>query len=54
MPPRNQGTVQTGSATVLFGGRPAARAGDPVLTCNDPVDLPVGRITTGSPSVFVG
>jgi uncharacterized Zn-binding protein involved in type VI secretion len=53
-PPRNQGVVQAGSPTVLIGGRPAARVVDPVLTCNDPVDLPVGTITTGSPTVLVG
>ncbi|WP_395475366.1 PAAR domain-containing protein [Saccharopolyspora spinosa] len=33
-----------GSLTVRINGKPAARAGDPVLTCNDPVDLPVGRV----------
>jgi uncharacterized Zn-binding protein involved in type VI secretion len=43
-PPSNHGTVQSGSATVRINGRPAARAGDPVLTCNDPVDLPVGQV----------
>jgi uncharacterized Zn-binding protein involved in type VI secretion len=44
-PPANRGTVLAGSPTVRINGRPAARDGDPVLTCNDPVDLPVGRIT---------
>jgi uncharacterized Zn-binding protein involved in type VI secretion len=53
-PPSNQGTVQTGSATVLINGRPAARAGDTVLTCNDPVDLPVGTIAAGSTQVLIG
>lgn len=43
-PPGNSGTVQGGSATVRINGRPAARAGDAVATCNDPTDLPVGRI----------
>ena len=28
--PSNQGTVQMGSATVMIGGKPAARNGDPV------------------------
>ena len=53
-PPSNRGTVQTGSATVLINGRAAARMGDPVRTCNDPVDLPVGSITAGSPDVQIG
>ena len=52
-PPSNRGTVQSGSAAVLINGRPAARVGDPVRTCNDPVDLPVGTITTGSPDVLI-
>lgn len=43
-PPLNQGTVVKGSATVLINGKPAARTGDPVATCNDPVDAPVGTV----------
>src|SRR5215831_3928620 len=43
-PPTNRGTVQVGSPTVRINGKPAARNGDPVMTCNDPVDLPVGTI----------
>lgn len=43
-PPANQGTVFQGSTTVRIGGQAAARAGDPVTTCNDPADLPIGRI----------
>jgi uncharacterized Zn-binding protein involved in type VI secretion len=54
VPPRNRGTVQAGSGTVLIDGKPAARQGDTVATCNDPVDLPVGTITAGSPTVLVG
>jgi len=53
-PPSNRGTVQVGSATVQINGQPAARLGDPVRTCNDPVDLPVGTITGGSPDVQIG
>jgi len=53
-PPTNQGTVVTGSPTVLVNGKPLARLGDPVLTCNDPVDAPVGTISAGSPDVLVG
>jgi uncharacterized Zn-binding protein involved in type VI secretion len=53
-PPTNQGTVQMGSVTVLIDGKGAARVGDTVLTCNDPVDLPVGAITSGSTGVLIG
>jgi uncharacterized Zn-binding protein involved in type VI secretion len=53
-PPSNQGTVQLGSTTVQINGQAAARLGDPVRTCNDPVDLPVGTITGGSPDVQIG
>jgi uncharacterized Zn-binding protein involved in type VI secretion len=53
-PPTNTGRVVTGSPTVLVNGKPLARVGDPVLTCNDPVDLPAGTIAGGSPDVLVG
>lgn len=43
-PPANRGTVQLGSATVKVQGKMVARAGDTVLTCNDPADAPVGKI----------
>ncbi|GEC09560.1 PAAR motif protein [Streptomyces spinoverrucosus] len=43
-PPDNSGTVSAGSATVLIGGKPAARHGDTVMTCNDPVPAPKGKI----------
>lgn len=43
-PPSNQGTIQLGSTTVLINGKPAARNGDLVLTCNDPLDEPVGKV----------
>lgn len=53
IPPRNQGRVIAGSATVTINGKPAARAGDTALTCNDPVDLPVGTVVaTGT--VLIG
>jgi len=45
-PPSNKGTVQLGSSTVLINGKPAARNGDKVLTCNDPADVPVGTVVT--------
>ncbi len=53
-PPTNKGTVITGSTTVSINGKAAARVGDTVKTCNDPVDAPVGQIATGSPNVSIG
>lgn len=52
-PPANRGTVIQGSAAVMFAGQPAARAGDPVLTCNDPADAPVGQIVAAG-TVLLG
>src|SRR3712207_4957982 len=52
-PPANRGTVRTGSAGVFINGKPAARGGDVAGTCNDPVDLPVGRVVAGG-SVYIG
>ncbi|MGI8768541.1 MAG: PAAR domain-containing protein [Propionibacteriaceae bacterium] len=52
-PPTSAGTVLAGSPTVLVNGKPLARLGDQVLTCNDPVDAPTSAITTGSPNVIV-
>jgi len=43
-PPSNKAKIITGSGTVLINGKPAARSGDTALTCNDPVDLPVGKV----------
>ena len=43
-PPANKGTVQGGSTTVKINGKPAARHGDTVMTCNDPADQPIGKI----------
>lgn len=52
-PPSNRATIATGSATVTINGKPAARAGDTVRTCNDPVELPVGTVVaTGT--VMIG
>ena len=52
-PPMNSGKIIMGSTTVHFGGKPAARIGDPVMTCNDPVDLPIGNII-GVSTVLIG
>jgi uncharacterized Zn-binding protein involved in type VI secretion len=43
-PPSNMGQIIQGSPTVMINGQPAARNGDPAMTCNDPVDLPVGTV----------
>jgi uncharacterized Zn-binding protein involved in type VI secretion len=53
-PPSNQGSVSTGSSTVTIGGKAAARAGDSVRTCNDPVDADSSVITSGAPTVLIG
>ena len=52
-PPTNRGTVVMGSTTVMINNQAAARSGDTVMTCNDPVDAPVGTIVaTGT--VLIG
>jgi uncharacterized Zn-binding protein involved in type VI secretion len=43
-PPANKGTIKMGSATVNINGKAAARNGDIAETCNDPADLPVGKV----------
>ena len=52
-PPSNSGSVFMGSATVKIGGKAAARAGDPVTTCNDPADLPAGSLVAAG-TVMIG
>ena len=52
-PPADKGTVKMGSSTVTIGGKAAARAGDPVMTCNDPSDLPAGSIVAAG-TVTIG
>lgn len=52
-PPTNRGTVQMGSTTVMINGKPAARAGDPAMTCNDPADAPVGSVVAAG-TVLIG
>lgn len=52
-PPANRATVQGGSGTVFINGKPAARSGDPALTCNDPADLPAGTVVAAG-TVFIG
>lgn len=43
-PPSNKATIIKGSATVRINGKSAARSGDTAMTCNDPVDQPVGTV----------
>jgi uncharacterized Zn-binding protein involved in type VI secretion len=52
-PPTNRGTVMLGSPTVTINGKAAARAGDKVMTCNDPADLPTGSIVAAG-TVVIG
>lgn len=52
-PPSNQGTIIKGSATVYINGKMAARSGDTAMTCNDPVDAPVGTVIAVS-TVMIG
>jgi uncharacterized Zn-binding protein involved in type VI secretion len=53
VPPDDLGTVETGSATVFVGGKPAARNGDSATTCNDPARQRTS-VVMASRTVFVG
>lgn len=51
-PPSNKATIKMGSPTVKINGKMAARNGDMAMTCNDPSDLPVGKvIATGTVNI---
>ena len=52
-PPANKGTIKMGSATVKINGKMAARNGDIAMTCNDPSDLPVGKVVAAG-TVMIG
>ena len=52
-PPSNKATIKMGSATVKINGKMAARNGDMAMTCNDPADLPVGKVVAVG-TVFIG
>lgn len=52
-PPTNRGQIIAGSSTVFINGKMAARNGDQAMTCNDPVDLPVGTVVAVG-TVFIG
>jgi uncharacterized Zn-binding protein involved in type VI secretion len=53
IPPTNQGQIIIGSPTVLINNKPAARAGDTAMTCNDPAPMPVGKVVCVS-TVLIG
>ena len=53
IPPTNQGRIIMGSATVLINGKQAARNGDTAMTCNDPVEMPVGQVIAAG-TVMIG
>ncbi len=43
-PPSNKATIKLVSSTVNINGKMAARNGDIATTCNDPSDVPVGKV----------
>jgi uncharacterized Zn-binding protein involved in type VI secretion len=51
--PANKATIKTGSDTVKINGKKAARSGDTAETCNDPSDLPNGKVIAVG-TVFIG
>ncbi len=53
IPPTNQATIMMGSTTVLINNKPAARLGDMVQTCADPVPNTAGQIIASS-TVLIG
>ena len=54
-PPTNKSKVILGSFSVFINKKPAARANDLCLDCNDPVDLPTGMVVVkGKSNVFIG
>jgi uncharacterized Zn-binding protein involved in type VI secretion len=52
-PPANKGTIKMGSATVKINGKAAARNGDMAETCNDPANMPVGKVVAAG-TVMIG
>lgn len=53
IPPSNEATIITGSIRVKINGKAATRLGDTAMTCNDPVDLPIGKIIAAG-NVLIG
>ena len=52
-PPSNKATIKMGSATVKINGKMVARNSDMAMTCNDPADMPVGKVIAVG-TVFIG
>lgn len=52
-PPSNKASIKMGSPTVKINGKMAARNGDMAVTCNDPSDLPAGKVVAAG-TVFIG
>jgi len=52
-PPKDEGTIQMGSSSVLINDKAAARAGDTAMTCNDPADAPNGVVVAAG-TVMIG
>lgn len=53
-PPSNQAKVMVGTPMVLINNKPAARAGDPAMTCNDPANAPNGTVVGAGTVMFGG
>lgn len=51
--PSNKATINMGSATVRINGKMVARNVDTAITCNDPSDMPIGKVIAAG-TVFVG
>ena len=51
--PGNRATIIIGSPTVKINGKAAARMGDTANTCNDPADMPVGKVVAAG-TVLIG
>ena len=51
--PSNKATINMGSATVKINGKMAARNRDTAITCNDPSDMPIGKVIAAG-TIFVG
>ncbi len=55
IPPTNMANVMMGSTTVLINNKPAARLGDPAMTCNDVPGPPMGKVVVMGPAnVLIG
>lgn len=51
--PSNKATINMGSTTVRINSKMVARNGDSAITCNDPSDMPIGKVIAAG-TVFVG